>query len=163
MKLSFKAKRNIGLIVLTLAVVLAVFLIVFFVNKADENNQIKDAHIGQQLESKKLSFKVNDMKIKNSFADIVASDGKCLMVVNVTATAKKDVELKRQDFSIEKGEQKYSESEEYNLLDSINLKSGQSVEFYLVFEVAQNQMASFYLTAYNYKIDLGGSMVDVWG
>ena len=49
MKQSIKAKRNIGLIVLTVLVVVAIVLVIYFVQKADLDGRIKKGAIGQTL------------------------------------------------------------------------------------------------------------------
>lgn len=52
MKQSIKAKRNIGLIVLTVLVVVAIVLVIYFVQKADLDGRIKKGAIGQTLSAK---------------------------------------------------------------------------------------------------------------
>ena len=67
MKQSIKAKRNIGLIVLTVLVVVAIVLVIYFVQKADLDGRIKKGAIGQTLSAKSADVCVSHMNISQSY------------------------------------------------------------------------------------------------
>lgn len=162
MKLSIKAKRNIGLIVITLAVVLAVFLIIFFVNKAEkeklENSRETSSYIGQLCKADDLDYKVFDNKKFQEFGDLKADEGNCFLLIGIELTAKKDITVKTKDFKVDDGIFAEATSEEYYILnEDKDIASGEKIVFYLLCEVESDRIESFYLHAYGYKIDLGGT------
>lgn len=162
MKLSFKAKRNIGLIVITVAVVVAVFLIIFFVNKSEkeklESSKETSSHIGEVCTRDDLDYKVFANVKLSEFGELKADKGKCFLLIGIEITAKKDLTVKADDFKVDDGKAIVTDDGEYVMLtDSKELKSGEKTTFYLLYEVQAERIESFYLHAYGYKIDLGGT------
>ena len=62
MKLGVKAKRNIGLVVVTLAIVVAIILVVYFVQKNDDDSKIQNGHIGEAVSTSQAEICVRDMR-----------------------------------------------------------------------------------------------------
>ena len=62
MRLSIKAKRNIGLIAVTIAIVVAIILVVYFVQKNEDNGKLKTGAIGQVVSTTQADICVKDMR-----------------------------------------------------------------------------------------------------
>ena len=153
MKQSIKAKRNIGLIALTIAVIVAIILVVYFVNKADDGNGIKRGAVGQTVSTANGDISVKSAKVVDSIGDITASDGKCLIVVSVEFKANKKITLSADKFAVDNAN-KISVDKEGYLVDSSVLQKGESKAFKLAYEVKKGSADSYFLSGYGAKIDL---------
>ena len=92
MKLTIKAKRNIGLIALTVAVIVAVILVVVLVNKYVDDKDLAKGAVGQTISTDQLSLEVVSLKnTLTEFGGKKASEGKCFMLAEVEVKAKKSV------------------------------------------------------------------------
>ena len=81
------------------------------------------------------------------------------MLIEIAIDAEKEVTLKQSDFSIKYGDAVYGQIDEGEVLeDSITVKAGEKKTFYLLYEVKKGRLESYYLTAYGYKTDLGGTL-----
>ncbi len=166
MKLGIKAKRNIGLIVLTVVVVAAVILTVYLVQRSDDSQKLKNAHIGQKLTCKDFEFSVVD--VKNSlreFGGETPVDGYYFMAVTVVVNAKKNIKIDAQDFPVADAKHIYADQDGYDVLDDkgIYLKGGQDMKFALIYEAEAERAVEFYMRAFGYKINLGGTVSNVLG
>ncbi|MBD5086340.1 MAG: DUF4352 domain-containing protein [Clostridiales bacterium] len=164
MKLSFKAKRNIGLIVLTVAVIVAIILTIVLVQKyGDDEKPVKGA-IGQTVSTSQADVCVNSMRVSQFVGEVEAKDGKCFLLVKVDVKANKKLKVSSCDFVVEgannvtdgysgkNGHAFYAELVEYSL------KKGESVDYSLIFEVEKDRIESYFLYAFGAKIDLGGTV-----
>lgn len=106
MKQSIKAKRNIGLIVLTVLVVVAIVLVIYFVQKADLDGRIKKGAIGQTLSAKSADVCVSHMNISQSVGGETAADGKCFFVLTIKFDAKKDMTVVPDKFEVKGADRK---------------------------------------------------------
>ena len=168
MKLGIKAKRNIGLIVTTVLLIVAIVLIVYFVQKNELDGRIKTGAIGDIVSTAQAEVHVSDMKISDEFTvgDTVytAHDGKVFMTVYVEVTAKKKLTLYSGDFEIKDG---VNVTNEYSSPNGNSfcaeeaqtvLKKGERKTFTLRYEVDEGRTQSYFLCALGAKIDLGGSV-----
>lgn len=159
MKLSFKAKRNIGLVAITIAVIVTVFLIIFFVNRCEKNKIEKSSHIGEICTTDNLEYKVFNNIKKTEFESLLANEGKCFLLIGIQVKAKKDITIKSSDFKVDDGQFVNASSDEYDILNSQRqLKSGEETKFYLLCEVENDRIESYFIHGYGYKIDLGGTV-----
>lgn len=158
MKQSIKAKRNIGLIVLTVLVVVAIVLVIYFVQKADLDGRIKKGAIGQTLSAKSADVCVSDMNISQSVGGETAADGKCFFVLTIKFDAKKDMTVVPDKFEVKGGRRILHGADGY-LNEKAALKKGESKTFKLVYEVENNRVDSYFLYGYGVQIDLGGTVI----
>ena len=103
MKLGVKAKRNIGLIVVTLAVVIAIILVIYFVQKNDADSKIRTGAIGQIISTPQADVCVKDMQKLRIFGALTAEDGKCFLLVSVEIKANKKLGVSSNKFEIKDG------------------------------------------------------------
>ena len=164
MKLSVKAKRNIGLIAITVAVVVAIILVIYFVQKNDEDKKLVTGAIGQTVSTSQADICVKDMSILQSVDGLTAEDGKCFLQVTVEIKANKKIRLSSDKFEIKDGknvtfaERRYPTSgdEVMSVIPCegrVELKKGESGSYKLLFEV-EKRFDSHFLFAYGAKIDL---------
>lgn len=158
MKQSIKARRNIGLIVLTVLVVVAIVLVIYFVQKADLDGRIKKGAIGQTLSTKSADICVSNMRISSSIGGETAADDKCFFVLTVKFDAKKDMTVVADKFEV-KGGRRVLQSADGFLNEKASLKKGESNTFKLVYEVENNRVDSYFLYGYGVQIDLGGTVI----
>lgn len=159
MKLSFKAKRNIGLVALTIAVVVAIILIVYYVEKADLDEPTAKGGIVQTLTTRDYDLVVEDLDKLGSFADKTADSGQIFFLVKVSMTARKDIKISPDKFVVADGKRIKTSADGYEFLNGrTSIKAGETKDFYLMYQVKKDRMESFFLRAYNCKVDLGGSM-----
>ena len=76
MKLGLKAKRNIGLVVITLAVVVAIILVIYFVQKNSDDGKLKTGAIGQTVSTSQADICVKDWGIADDVEGYTVEDGK---------------------------------------------------------------------------------------
>ncbi len=161
--MSVRVKKTIGLIVLTLVIVALVFLVIYFVQKNDEEKkkaeQLENAHIGETLECEGFQMTVSHLdNTLEEIGSLKAQDGNCFLLIEIKIDAEKEVTLKKTDFSVEDANSVITDSQDYEILsDDTTVKAGENKTFYLLYEVEKGKLESFYLTAYGYKIDLGGT------
>ncbi|MDE6614522.1 MAG: hypothetical protein K2K24_03330 [Clostridia bacterium] len=160
MKLTFKAKRNIGLVVLTVAVIAVIILTIALVQKNDDKDKIVKGGVGQIISADKIDLQV--VSLKNSlkeFNGVSASDGKYFMLAKVSVKAKKKIAIEHSGFTLSDGKEIEIQAEGYDFLtEAVTLKKGEEKVFYLLYEVQAERMASFYLDGYNCRVDMGGSV-----
>lgn len=164
MKLSFKAKRNIGLIVLTVAVIVAIILTIVLVQKYGDDEKPVRGAIGQTVSTSQADVCVNSMRVSQFVGEVEVKDGKCFLLVKVDVKANKKLKVSSCDFVVEgannvtdgysgkNGHAFYAELVEYSL------KKGESVDYSLIFEVEKDRIESYFLYAFGAKIDLGGTV-----
>lgn len=157
MKLSIKAKRNIGLVALTIAVIIIVLVVIVLVNKCEQSKIEKQSYIGKLCEGSKLDYKVVSLDKLDEFGSYKAKDGNVLLLIGAQLKAKKDITVKSGDFTVDDGKYINVENSDYYMLTSKKVSKGQEIDFYLLYEVKKGQIESFFLHAYGYKIDLGGT------
>lgn len=162
--MSVRVKKTIGLIVLTLVVVALIFLVIYLVQKSDvekqKAEQLKSAHIGETLDCDGFVMTLTGLDNKREeIWSLKAQEGNCFLLIEIAVDAEKEVSLKQSDFSIKDGDAVYGQIDEGELLeDSITVKAEEKKTFYLLYEVKKGRLESYYLTAYGYKIDLGGTL-----
>ncbi|MDE6189675.1 MAG: DUF4352 domain-containing protein [Clostridia bacterium] len=165
MKLTFKAKRNIGLVVMTIALIVAIILIVYFVQKNDIDSRLKNGSIGQTVSTSQAEVCVNDRKISKDFSVVTANGDKVFLLVKVEITANKKLTLSSKDFEVKDGlnvTNAYSSDNGHSFAaeeSEVVLKKGESATYDLVFEVDGNRVESYFLYALGARIDLGGTVV----
>lgn len=157
MKQSIKAKRNIGLIALTIAVIVAIILVVYFVNKADVGNGIKRGAIGQTVTVPTGEICVKNMQVTDGIDGKTAGSGNCIIIVSVEFKAGKNIKLIADKFDVPNGKKVSVEKEEY-FNGSSSLAKGESKSFKLAYEVKKDSVDSFFFCGYGVKIDLGGTV-----
>ncbi|MDE6361822.1 MAG: DUF4352 domain-containing protein [Clostridia bacterium] len=169
MKLGIKAKRNIGLVVVTLAIVVAIILVIYFVQKNDADSKIKTGAIGQTVSTSQADVCVKDMQKLQSHGSLTAEDGKCFLLVSVEIKANKKLTVSTSKFEIKDGKNITAEGREQipsgdmtleiiACEGEIALQKGESQTYQILYEVEDNRVASYYLYAYGAKIDLGGTV-----
>lgn len=169
MKLGVKAKRNIGLIVVTLAVVIAIILVIYFVQKNDADSKIRTGAIGQIISTPQADVCVKDMQKLRIFGALTAEDGKCFLLVSVEIKANKKLGVSSNKFEIKDGKNLTAEGRQQipsgdttiDIIASegeIILKKGERKTCQILYEVEDNRVASYYLYAYGARIDLGGTV-----
>ena len=154
MKLGVKAKRNIGLVVVTIAVVVAIILIVYFVQKSDEDKKLKYGHIGQVVSTSQADICVKDWTVVADADGYTVGEGKCIYLLKVEIKANKNIRVSSSKFEVKDGKNLTAEGiqrEEY-------FKGGRSETFEILYEVESNRIESYYLEAFGVKIDLGGTV-----
>ncbi|MDE6473512.1 MAG: hypothetical protein K2L70_00225 [Clostridia bacterium] len=168
MKLGVKAKRNIGLVVVTLAIVVAIILVIYFVQKNDADSKIKTGAIGQTVSTSQADVCVKDMQKLQSVGGLTAEAGKCFLLVSVELKANKNINVASNKFEIKDGKNLTAEGRQEILSGNITFdiiayegemfKKGRIERFDLLYEVEDNRVASYYLYAYGARIDLGGTV-----
>ena len=169
MKLGIKAKRNIGLVVVTLAIVVAIILVIYFVQKNYEDGKIQNGHIGQTVSTSQADICVKDMRILQSVDGLTAEEGKCFLLLTVEIKANKKITVSSDKFEVKDGknvtnaERRYPSSGDETMTvisceGEVTLKKGESESYNLLYEVEDNRVASYYLYAYGARIDLGGTV-----
>ena len=164
MKLTIKAKRNIGLIALTVAVIVAVILVVVLVNKYVDDKDLAKGAVGQTISTDQLSLEVVSLKnTLTEFGEKKASEGKCFMLAEVEVKAKKAFTLVSDKFSLTDGKAVNASADGYEFLDGkVKLQAGEEKIFYLLFEVQAGRVESFYLYGYSCRVDMGGSVTNLF-
>ena len=164
MKLTFKAKRNIGLIVLTVAVVAVIILVMVLVQKYGNDEKTKKGAVGQEISTERLNLQVVDLDNSlKEFADKKAGEGKCFMLAKVSVKAKTNFTLSPKKFSLSDGKKVNVQADGYDFLTKkVKLKEGEEKTFYLLFEVEANRVESFYLSGYSCRVDMGGSLANAF-
>ncbi len=168
MRLSIKAKRNIGLIAVTIAIVVAIILVVYFVQKNEDNGKLKTGAIGQVVSTSQADICVKDMRILQSIDGLTAGDGKCFLLLSVELKANKKINVLSDKFEVKGGKNVMSEwrqeiSSGATMEDVIAnggelFKAGREETFNLLYEVEYNRAESYFLYAYGARIDLGGTI-----
>lgn len=162
--MSSKLKKTIGLIALTVAVVVIIFLIVWYVQKSENDKKqaerLETAHIGQLCECDGFDMKI--LTLDNSLTelgDLKASEDNCFLLIKTEIAAHKDITIKASDFEVKDGEYKTVAASDYEMLgEQLTVKAGETKTFYLAYEVKSGRIESYYLQAYGYKVDLGGTL-----
>lgn len=164
MKLTFKAKRNIGLIVLTVAVIVAIILTIALVQKYGDDDKLVRGAIGQTVSTSQADVRVNSMRVSQFVGEVEANDGKCFLLVKVDVKANKKIKASSLDFEVLDGvnvTDGYSGKNgcafDADLIE-YTLKKGESETFSIIFEVEKDRIESYFLYAFGAKIDLGGSV-----
>lgn len=161
--MSDKVKKTIGLIALTLVVAVLIFLVIYFVQKGENDKkqaaQIKNAHIGETLACDGFRMTVSHLdNTLEEIGSIKAQEGNCFLLIEIKIDAEKEITLKLTDFSVDDAKSVSAESQDYEILsEDTTVKAGEESTFYLLYEAEKGRMESFYLKAYGYKIDLGGT------
>ena len=159
MRLSIKAKRNIGLIAVTIAIVVAIILVVYFVQRNEDDGKLKTGAIGQVVSTSQADICVKDMRILQSIDDITAGDGKCFLLLSVEIKANKKLTLSSGKFEVKDGINLTADGKGFIALDGeTTLRKGESKTFNLLYEVEYNRAESYFLYAYGARIDLGGTV-----
>lgn len=161
--MSVRVKKTIGLVVLTLVVVALVFLVIFLVQKNDEEKQkaeqLKSAHIGEPLSCDGFQMTVSHLdNTLEEIGSLKAQEGNCFLLIEIKIDAEKEVTVKKSDFSVEDAKSVSADTQDYEILSEDTIvKAAEERTFYLLYEVEKGRLESFYLTAYGYKTDLGGT------
>lgn len=163
MKLGVKSKRNIGLIAITLAVIVAIILIVYFTQKSDDDSALKRGGIGQTISINRADIVVMNMELRDAVGDLRADEGRCFFVINVAFKAKAKLVLSPESFEVIGGRQVFPVEDGTSFFsNSLTLKKGEECNVNLAYEVESDRIESFYLKVFNAKIDLGGSNRNVF-
>ena len=171
MKLGLKAKRNIGLVVITLAIVVAIILVVYFVQKNDDDKKLKYGHVGQVVSTSLADILVKDIKILQSVEGLTADEGKCFLQVTVEIKANRKIQVSSNKFQVKDGknvtnaERRYPASGDEIMAvisceGEVTLKKGESKSYEFLYEVESNRVASYFLYAFGARIDLGGTVIN---
>lgn len=162
MKLSVKAKRNAGLIAITVVVIVAIILVIYFVQKNDADGKLKTGAIGQTVSTSQADVCVKNMRIFKSLDGLTAEQGNCFIWLSVEIKANKKIFVSCDKFQVNDGknvtEIYYAGSKEIDCDGEIILQKGESKTLELAYEVQAERVASFYLFAYGARIDLGGTV-----
>ncbi|MDE5755872.1 MAG: hypothetical protein K2I23_02145 [Clostridia bacterium] len=169
MKLGVKAKRNIGLIAITIAVVVAIILVIYFVQKNEDDGKLKTGAIGKTVSTSQADICVKDMRVLQSVDGLTAEDGNCFLLVSVEIRANKKITVSSDKFEVKDGrnvtnvERRYPGSGDETMAvisceGEIVLKKGESESYNLLYEVKNNRVDSYFLYAYGARIDLGGTV-----
>ena len=170
MKISVKAKRNIGLIAITLAVIVAIILVIYFVQKNDDDKKLVTGAIGQTVSTSQADIRVTDTRILQSVDGLTIEDGKCFLQISVEIKANKKIRILSDKFEVKDGknltfaERRYPASGDEVMVvipceGFIELKKGESESYELLFEV-EKRFDSHFLIAYGAKIDLCDMTLD---
>lgn len=169
MKLGLKAKRNIGLVAITIAIVVAIILVIYFTQKNADDSKLKTGAIGQTVSTSKADILVKDVRILQSIDGLTAEDGKCFLRVCVEIKANKKITVSSNKFEVKDGknvtnaERSYPSGDESLIVVSceseIVLKKGESESYELLYEV-EKRFAGHYLIAFGAKIDLCDMTLD---
>lgn len=160
--MSEKTKKIIGLVVLTVVVVALIFLVIYLVEKNDREKklqeQLKNAHIGETLACDGFEMKIASLDTLTELDGLKAADGKCFLLIEVTANASKDVVLSASDFTVKDAKAVESQDVTYDFIgENLQIKAQETADFFLLFEAEKGRIDSYYLTCYGYRIDLGGT------
>ena len=139
-----KIIRIVTFVALTIIVILAIVLTMYFVQKNDEKNNIDyiNGEIGKTIENGSYYFKVYDLKSEE------ASEENVRLTIYIEIQAKEDVELNIDDFKLDN----YALESQSGFNNSI--KSGEKLDFQLNYVVkCDNKL--LYLIYNNIKIALG--------
>ena len=169
MKLSVKAKRNIGLVVITLAIVVAIILVIYFVQKNDDDGKLQTGAIGQTVSTSQADICVKDMRILQSVDGLTTEEGNCFLQLSVEIKANKKITVYSGKFEVKDGknvtfaERHYPTSGDEIMAvtpceGGVTLKKGESESYTLLYEVKNNRVESYFLYAYGARIDLGGTV-----
>ena len=164
MKLTFKAKRNIGLVVLTIAIIVAILLIIVLVQKYGGDDDIVKGAVGQTVSTSQADVCVKELRVAQSVGEVEANDGKCFLLVKVEITANKKIKASYVSFDVDGGTNVttgYSSNNGHAFyVDAVEytLKKGENETFDLIFEVEKNRAESYFLNAFGARIDLGGTI-----
>ncbi|MDE7208902.1 MAG: hypothetical protein K2O31_03385 [Clostridia bacterium] len=160
MKLGVKAKRNIGLVVVTLAIVVAIILVVYFVQKNDDNDRTVYGHYGEVTETSQAYLNVTDRYVCQTYEGVSAVDGKLFLIVDVEVKAKKKLALASDKFYLNAAVNVTSgyvggegEGWETSVVES-TLKKGQCQSIRLIFEIDGNRQSDCYMNGLGANIDL---------
>ena len=159
MRLNIKAKRNIGLVVVTLAIVVAIILIVYGVHRHENNGKTVYGHFGEVTETSQAYLNVTDRYVTDTHEGVNAREGNLFLVVDVEVKAKKKLTLASNKFSLNAAENVTNgyagENSGWGLtVEERVLKKGQSQIIRLIFEVNENRQSDCYLNGYGANIDL---------
>ena len=171
MKLGVKAKRNIGLIALTVIVVVAIILVVYFVQKNEDDGKLKFGHIGQVVSTSKADIRVIDWRKVEDVDGYTVVDGKCIYLMKIEIKAKKNIRVSSSKFEIKDGKnltaqgiQRFPSGDETLEIIACEgeeyFKSGRRETFEILYEVENNRVASYFLYAFGARIDLGGTVTN---
>ncbi|MDE7215690.1 MAG: hypothetical protein K2O08_02675 [Clostridia bacterium] len=161
MRLSIKAKRNIGLLALTVGIIVAIIVVIVLVNKYVDGNNLTKGKAGQTISTNELSLTASPKNSLTEFGGKKAGEGNCFMLVEVTVKAKKKITLVSDKFSLSDGKAVKAQSDGYEFLDGkVEIEAGEEKTFYLLYEVKANVADSFYLYGYSCSVDMGGSIAD---
>ena len=169
MKLGLKAKRNIGLIALTVVVVVAIILVIYFVQKNENDGKLKYGHIGQVVSTSKADICVKEWRKAEDVEGYTIKDGKCVYLLKVEIKAKKNIRVSSSKFEIKdsknltaEGIKRFSSGDETLQVIACEreeyFKSGRSETFEILYEVEDNRVVSYFLYAFGARIDLGGTV-----
>lgn len=164
MKLTFKAKRNIGLIALTVAVIVAIILIIVLVQKYGADNKPVKGAVGQTVSTSQADVCVKSLRLAQNVGEVEANGDKCFMLVKVEITANKKLKASSYDFVVDGAKNvtdAYSSDNGHAFaadLVAYTLKKGETADFFLIFEVERDRIESYFLYAFDAKIDLGGTV-----
>ena len=159
MKLGVKAKRNIGLVVVTIAVIVAIILVVYFVQKNSDSRKTVYGHFGEATETSQAYLNVMDRYLTEVYDGVSAQEGNRFLVVDIEIKAKKKLTLASDKFYLNAavnvtggyaGEGKVWEIDEAGSV----LKKGQSQSIRIIFELDENRQSDCYLYGYGANIDL---------
>ena len=173
MKLGVKAKRNIGLVVVTIAVVVAIILIVYFVQKNDEDKKLKYGHVGQVVSTSQADICVKDWTVVEDADGYTVGEGKCVYLLKVEIKPKKKIRVSRSKFEVKDGKnltaegiQRFPSGDETLEIVACEgeeyFKGGRSETFEILYEVESNRIESYYLEAFGARIDLGGTVQKIF-
>lgn len=138
--------RIVSLIALTIFVVTAIALTIYFVQKNDEKNKIEyiSGDIGKDIEVTDLIFKVKDFKSTSEGQ----ADGYAKVTISIEIKAKETLDLKLEDFKL--GD--YAISSQSGFTSHIEKDNNSSFELNYVVKLDQKLL---YIIYHNIKIALG--------
>ncbi|MDE7070593.1 MAG: hypothetical protein K2O86_01295 [Clostridia bacterium] len=159
MRLSIKAKRNIGLIAVTIAIVVAIILVVYFVQKNENNGKTVYGHFGEVIETSQAYLNVTDRYVTDTYEGVSVKEGNRFLVVDIEVKAKKKLTLASNKFYLNSAENVTNgyagENSGWGLtVEERVLKKGQSQSIRLIFEVDDNRQSDCYLNGLGANIDL---------
>ena len=139
-----KIIRIVTFVALTIIVILAIVLTMYFVQKNDEKNNIDyiSGEIGKTIENGSYYFKVYDLKSEGVDEENVR------LTIYIEIQAKEDLELNIDDFKLDN----YALESQSGFNNSIN--SGEKLDFQLNY-VVKSDNKLLYLIYNNIKIALG--------
>ena len=167
MKLTFKAKRNIGLVALTVAVIVAIILIIVLVQKHSDDDKFVKGAVGQTVSTSQAEVCVKSLRVAQSVGDVEANGDKCFMLVKVEIKANKKLKASSCDFVIDGAKNVtnsyVSDNGHAFAVDAVEytLKKDESETFDLIFEVERERTESYFLYAFGARIDLGGTISNI--
>ena len=166
MKLGVKAKRNIGLIAVTVVIIAAIILVVCLVQKHDDDSKLKYGHVGQVVSTSQADVHVKVWRIVENLDGYTVEDGKCVYLMEVEIKANKKITVSSEKFEIKdakkltaKVRQGVSSGDVVNSNEGeITLKKGERKTFDILYEVDSNRTDSYFLYTLGARIDLGGTV-----